>query len=108
MDRFTETLKASQIARINEAAILKAASIKFLEYESYIEEQSEKLSMDKEWQEQNMNDILQKLIEIVFAKNVQLAMENNKSKIESKQKLDTLSKMASTQSTSDDDDNDDD
>ena len=44
----------------------------------------------------------------IFAKNVQLAMENNKSKIESKQKLDTLSKMASTQSTSDDDDNDDD
>jgi hypothetical protein len=51
--------------------------------------------MDKEWQEKNMNDILQKLIKIVFAKNVQLSMENNKSKIESKQKLDTLSKMIS-------------
>ena len=102
MDRFTETLKASQNARINESAILKAASVKFLEYESYIEEQSEKLSMDQEWQEKNMNDILQKLIEIVFAKNVQLAMENNKSKIESKQTLDILSKMASTQSTSND------
>ena len=102
MERFTEILQASQNARINEAAIIKAASVKFLEYESYIEEQSEKLSMDQEWQEKNMNDILQKLIEIVFARNVQLAMENNKSKIESKQKLDTLSKMASTQSTSND------
>lgn len=102
MERFTEILQASKNARINEAAIIKAASVKFLEYESYIEEQSEKLSMDQEWQEKNMNDILQKLIEIVFARNVQLAMENNKSKIESKQKLDTLSKMASTQSTSND------
>jgi hypothetical protein len=74
---------------------MKAASVKFLEYEYYIEEQTDKLSMDKEWQEKNMNDILQKLIKIVFAKNVQLSMENNKSKIESKQKLDTLSKMIS-------------
>ena len=104
MERFTETLKASQTDRINEAAITKAASIKFLEYESYIEEESNKLSIDPEWQEKNMNDILQKTIEIVFAKNVQLALETNKNKIDSKQKLDTLSKMTLPQSTSDSDD----